>query len=558
MSTTWDFLQRIFLVAGGLGLFLYGMTMMSDGLQNMSGDRMRKILERATNNPVVGVLVGAFVTAIIQSSSATTVMLVGFVNAGLMNLTQAIGVIMGANIGTTVTALLISFKIDDIAPLLIFLGLIPYLFFKKNSVKNTGFIVMGLGILFFGIKVMGDPLKAFAAQPGFQAMLTMFENPVLALLAGAVFTGIIQSSSATTGIIVAMYLGGVDIPFVTAVYIIMGCNIGTCVTALIASIPANRESKRAALAHFMFNVFGSVLFGTLFAIFPGALSWIQRVWPEGARQVAMFHIFFNTATTVIVIWFVKPYAHLIQKMLPERKGEVSTEKRLIYLDASIMKTPTLAVPQAHRELCRMGRMAEDNLRLALDAFYEQDASKAAAVVEVEDTINFLNHQITAWLVRFRGLSLSPPDLERLGMMLHAVSDIERLGDHAENVTEYVRALTEQNAKISPEAMAELKTLSDAAMEVIALALDVFDTRDEFRLPLIDPLENRVDDLTGQAIENHIRRLKDEVCDPRGGVVFTDMVIDLERCADHATNIAYAILGEAVWDPNRHAFLKVEG
>ncbi|MCL1951285.1 MAG: Na/Pi cotransporter family protein [Oscillospiraceae bacterium] len=542
-ATAWDLIQSIFLVFGGLGLFLYGMKMMSDGLESMAGDRMRVVLERATSNRFAGIAVGAGVTCVIQSSSATTVMVVGFVNAGLMTLTQAIGVIMGANIGTTITAQMISFKIDPIAPLFIFIGLVLHLFVKKRSVKNLGMILLGFGVLFFGISVMGAPLKEFAKQPGFQSILTTFRNPLLSLLAGLVFTAVIQSSSATTGIIVALYLGGVDLPFTTAAFLVLGSNIGTCVTAALASIAASRESKRAALSHVLFNTVGCVVFGALITIFPGILTWIQQAWPDGARQVAMFHTLFNVSTVVLLVPFIKQLALLVQKIIPEKQGENANAKRLIYLDPGIMQTPAIAVAQAHRELCRMGEMALGNLRLALEAFYEKDAEKGAAALEVEDTLNFLNHQITAWLVRIRGLNLSAQDLEKLSLMLRTVSDIERVGDHAENIAEYAMLEGKYATKFSAAAMEELRAMSETALQLVALALEIFEAYDEALLPQVDPLERVVDRMAKDFVETHIKRLKAGDCDPRSGVVFTDMVTDLERCADHATNIAYSILGE---------------
>jgi len=547
---TWEFVQSIFVAFGGLGLFLYGMKMMSDGLENMAGDRMRLVLERATSNRLLGIAVGAGVTCVIQSSSATTVMVVGFVNASLMTLTQAIGVIMGANIGTTITAQMISFKIDPIAPLIIFVGLVVHLATRKPGVKNLGSILLGFGILFFGITVMGAPLKEFAAMPRFQSMLTAVRHPLLSLLAGLVFTAVIQSSSATTGIVVALYLGGVDLPFQTAAFLVLGSNIGTCVTAGLASLTASRESKRAALSHVLFNTIGCAVFGALIAAFPGILDWIQRVWPDGARQVAMFHTLFNASTVLLLAPFVRQLAWLVQKIIPEKPGENDNAKRLIYLDPGIMQTPAIAVRQAHRELCRMGQMARNNLRLALDAFYERDGEKAAAALETEDTINFLNHQITAWLVRIRGLNLSEADLEKLSMMLRTVSDFERVGDHAENIAEYAVPEGKSPVKLTAAAVGELRTLSDATVQAVGLALEIFENDDESLLPQVDPLERRIDQQAKDCVEAHIQRLKAGGCDPRGGVVYTDMVTDLERCADHATNIAYSILGEKLREDGR--------
>jgi len=554
-ALTWDFIKDMFLVAGGLGLFLFGMKIMSDGLENMAGDRMRIVLERATSNRFLGIIVGAAVTCIIQSSSATTVMVVGFVNASMLTLTQAVGIIMGAKIGTTITAQIISFKIDPIAPLVIFIGLVMYMFFKKSSTKNTGYILLGFGILFFGIATMGAPLKAFSELDGFKAMLLSFQNPVMALLAGLIVTAVIQSSSATTGIVVALYLSGVALPFRAAAFIVLGSNIGTCVTAMLASLAANRESKRAALIHVLISVVGCTVIGTLIVIFPGILTWIQGNWREPARQIAMFHTLYNVSAVLLQVAFVKQIVMLVQKIIPEQPDENAATKKLVFLNPGVMQMPAIAVTQAHRELYRMGEMTLRNLKLALEAFYETNTAKATKVLEMEDTIDYLNHQITTWLVRIRGLKLSEADMVRLGSMLHTVSDMERIGDHAENIAEYAINKEKYKTEFSEPAVEELRILSGVAVDAVSTALEIFNSRSITRLPEMDKLEEHVDYFALACVENHIQRLQDELCDPRGGVIFTDMVSDLERCSDHANNIAYSILGNEVWSIQRHRLIE---
>ncbi|MCL1805537.1 MAG: Na/Pi cotransporter family protein [Clostridiales bacterium] len=552
---SWGFIQNIFLVAGGLGLFLFGMKVMSDGLENMAGDQMRVVLEKTTSNRFLGIVVGAAVTCIIQSSSATTVMVVGFVNAGMLSLAQAVGIIMGAKIGTTITAQIISFKIDPIAPLVIFIGLIMYMFFKKSNTKNTGYILLGFGILFFGISTMGTPLKAFSEYDGFKILLLSFQNPVLALLAGLIVTAVIQSSSATTGIVVALYLSGVELPFRAAAFIVLGSNIGTCVTAMLASLAANRESKRAALIHVLISVIGVTVFGALIVAFPGILTWIQGNWRDEARQIAMFHTIYNVSAVALQVGFVKQIVMLVEKILPELPDENAATKKLVFLNPGIMQMPAIAVTQAHRELIRMGELAMGNLKLALEAFYETDTAKATKALEMEDTIDFLNHEITTWLVRIRGLKLSEADMERLGSMLHTVSDIERIGDHAENIAEYAINKGKYSTVFSQPAVEELRILSGVALDAVKLSLEIFKSRSITRLPEMDKLEEHVDYFSVACVENHIQRLQDELCDPRGGVIFTDMVSDLERCSDHANNIAYSILGNQVWSVQRHRLIE---
>lgn len=543
---TWDFIQNIFQVAGGLGLFLYGMKMMSDGLENMAGDRMSAILKRATSNRFLGVLIGIIVTCVIQSSTASTVMVVGFVNAGFMTFAQSVGVIMGINVGTSISTQIISFKIDQIAPLFIFIGLLLHLIFKKRKVKNFGFILLGFGILFLGFSVMGAPLKELAASEGFQSMLTTFQNPILALIAGIIFTAIIQSSTATIGIIIALYLGGTDMPFHIAAFLVLGSNIGTCFTAILASIPASRESKRVALVHMLFSIIGCIIFGTLIALFPGALAWIQNIWPDGARQVAMFHTIFNVSTAVMLIAFTKQLTILVEKIIPVSPNENDNIKRLIYFEPGTIQIPEVSIMQAHRETCRMGNIADNNIKLALEAFYTKDLEKATAVLENEKTINFLNGEITSWVAHIRSLDLSGPDLEKTEILLHALSDIERVGDYAENIAEYTLLEEKYDTKISTDAVEKLKNLSEAVIAFNTLALDIFAKHDKTRLPEIDSLKITIDDLSKECIKNHMQRLEDKTCDPRGGMVFTDIVIDLTHCIRHSRNIAYSVSREKAW------------
>ena len=533
-------IHKIIISAGGLGLFLYGMTVMSSGLEQLAGDKMRSILERATANRFLGVLVGAVSSCVMQSSSAVTVMSVGFVNAGMLTLSQAIGVIMGANIGTTITAQIVSFKIDAIAPLAIFTGMVMRLVSKKKRIVNLGYILLGFGILFFGITVMGEPMEELSRAPAFQSLLMTFSNPLLALICGALFTAVIQSSSATTSIIVTMCLNDVDLPFQTAAFIVLGSNIGTCITAMLACLTANRESRRTALVHVLFNVIGSALFGLAIVVYPGLLSFIQSRWAEPARRIAMFHTIFNISTTVVLLPFTNQLMWMVRKIIPQLETEDIKTKRLIYLDKNITLTPSIAVTQAHREVCRMADMALENLKLALDSFMARDEVKASMVIESEETIDFLTANITAWLVQIRGLSLSDSDVERVGIMLQAVSDFERVSDHAENIAEFVMDIAQHDLPFSAVALEELKTLGEMALDILSISFDSFKDFNTDNLPKIEVLEQSVDDAATGFIHNHIRRMRSEACDPYSGVIFTDMVSNLERCADHAYSIAKSL------------------
>jgi len=537
-------LSDIFLIVGGLGLLLFGMKMMSTGLEVVAGDRLQNILKRATSNRFLAVFVGIIATICINSSTAVTIITVGFVNSGLINLTQSIGIIMGANVGTTFSAQLIAFKIDTIAPLFIFVGIVMYMFFKKRSIRNIGYIILGFGILFFSITVMGSPLKELAKQPAFNAMLSTFENPFFALLAGFVFTAIIQSSSATMGLLVTMHLSGVPIPFETSAFIILGTNIGTSITTVIASLAANRDSKRAALFHITYDIIGSAVFGTLIFTFPAILSWFQETWTESARQVAMFHTLYNVATMVLLLPFIKWIAILMQKIVPLKEEEFSKthEKKLMYLDTGITKAPTAiaSVNAAHLEICRMGKIANESFVLALESFFEKDEDKVKKTFELEKVVNFLNRKIASKLVEINNMILSASDAEKVGKMFKILSDIERIGDHAENIAEYALLIKEGNLKFSDVAIEELKLLGDKTVKQTVRAINVYEHQEESVLPQIKFFEKEIDKLSEDFTENHIERLKKSVCEPGSGVIFTDMIINLERIADHAKNIACSI------------------
>jgi phosphate:Na+ symporter len=519
------------------------MKMMSAGLQIVAGDGLQAILKRTTSNRFLAAFVGIIVTICINSSTAVTIITVGFVNSGLMNLTQAIGVIMGANVGTTFSAQLIAFKIDTIAPLFIFAGILLYLFMKNRNLKNIGYVILGFGILFFSISVMGAPLKEFAQQPSFNNILTAFNNPVAALLAGFLFTAIIQSSSATTGLLVTMHLSGVPIPFETSAFIILGTNIGTSITTVIASIPASRDSKRAALFHIMYDIIGSVVFGTIIYTFPGILRWFEATWSEGARQVAMFHTLYNVSTLILLIPFIKWISMLMQKLIPMTQGEVNHtyEKRLLYLDTISIQTPALAVESANLEICRMGKIACENLALSLEAFFEKSTEKANKTFEIEKVVDYLAKNIASNLVEINKRSLSNESAKRIGVMFKALADIERIGDHAENIAEYVVELIEGNLKLPDAAIKELGELSELTTAIIRDALDTYERHDKSQLPRIKKLEKKIDKLSVDLVENHVERLRTEDCEPKSGIVFTDMIIDLERSADHAINIAFSIV-----------------
>lgn len=533
-------LNMIFLLLGGLGMFLYGMKMMSDGLEKVAGDRMRRVLEVLTTNRLAAVGVGTGVTTLVQSSSATTVMVVGFVNAGLMTLLQATGVIMGANIGTTITAQLIAFNLSDVAPFILFAGMLMTVFVKKRKIARIGEIVLGFGILFVGLGIMSGALEPLRDNESFRNFLINFKNPVVGVLVGAVFTAIIQSSSASVGILqsfAAIGLIGLD----TAVYVILGQNIGTCVTVIISAIGTSANSKRAAGIHLLFNIIGTIVYLILISLFPGLILLVESLSPgDGPRQIANFHTLFNITVTILLFPFARYLVKLITLIIPEKKTEQELEKKLIYLDERIAQTPAIALRQVLKETWRMGNMVKENMKLALEAFFETSEQKANRVLEAEDTIDYLCDGISRYLVEFRGYDLSEKDLRIMGSLHHVLIDLERIGDYAENIAEYAMEFPENIALLSPEGRAELGSMSEKTMETLNTGLDVFYARDADRVGDVEKLEQEVDDMKKTYISNHVDRLRKKACDPRLDVLYTNMVTTLERVSDHALNIAQSL------------------
>lgn len=533
-------IYMIFMLLGGLGMFLYGMKMMSDGLEKVAGDRMRRVLEVLTTNRFAAVGVGAGVTALVQSSSATTVMIIGFVNAGLMSLLQAAGIIMGANIGTTITAQLIAFKLSDVAPFILFAGMLMTVFVKKKKIARIGEIVLGFGILFVGLSLMSDAMRPLRDNEAFRNFLINFKNPVIGVLIGAVFTAIIQSSSASVGILQSFALSGL-IGLDAAVFVILGQNIGTCVTAVISAIGTSANSRRAAGIHLMFNITGTIIFLILLMLFPGIVGLIELISPTDIpRQIANFHTLFNVTVTVLLFPFTKILVKLITRIIPEKKSEQDMEKRLLYLDERIAQTPAIALRQVLKETDRMGRMVADNMQLALEAFFETDEQKADKVLKKEETIDYLCDNISAYLVEFRGYDLSKNDLRIMGSLHHVLIDLERIGDYAENIAEFAMEFPDKIADMSNDGRTELGSMAEKVMETLRTSMEVFNARDANRIKVVEDLEQVVDEMKKTYISNHVDRLQTKACDPRLDVLYTNMVTSLERVSDHALNIVQSL------------------
>lgn len=522
---------------GGLALFLYGMKLMGEGLEKAAGDRLKRLLEALTRNPLMGLLVGVVFTMIIQSSSATTVMVVGFVNAGLLDLMQATGVILGANIGTTVTAWIVAgFQATAFMPLVLLIGVAMMIFLKKLKLQRIGQVVAGFGMLFVGMGMMSDAMKPLAESAEFARLMTAFSNPIMALLVGVAVTAIIQSSSASVGILEMLAIQGL-VPLETSLYIIMGTNIGTCVTAMLSAVGATRTAKRAALIHLMFNVLGTLVVFILVSLLPVS-TWIGHI-SGPALQIAVAHTSFKVFEVLCFVLLRKWLVKLVMILVPgeDKQGE---GKSLKFLDDRILSTPPIAVAQICKEIERMGDIAIANLTRAMDAFFNKDSSLINEVEQSEDVVNYLNHEITRYMVAAAQLDLPASDVEQLGEMFHVVNDLERIGDHAENMAEYANSRIEEEIPFSEDGLAELRDMLDKTVALFKLSMEAFHTRDQHLLPRVLVQEENIDDMEKTLQQSHVDRLTRGACTPRSGMIFSDMLSNLERVADHATNVAFSI------------------
>ncbi len=551
---TLELLEVIFVFAGGLGMFLYGMNMMGDGLQKSAGNKLKRLLGYLTNNRLMAVIVGALVTAIIQSSSGTTVMIVGFVNAGIMNLVQATGVIMGANIGTTVTAWLVSMgewstllKPDFFAPILIAIGAFVTLICKSKTKKDMAEIVIGLGLLFIGLKFMSDVIKPFAEAEGSifeQAFITLGKNPLLGILVGVVVTAIIQSSSASVGILQTLAIAGV-VNWQSAIFITLGQNIGTCITAILSSIGASKTAKRAAFIHLSFNTLGAVIFGTLMYI-------IFRFQPSFAgsnissTQISIFHTIFNLTNTIILFPFAKGLVKLSGLFIDDSKVEIGTDEvqiTLSHLDERILETPSFAVQNVIKEVIHMGEITLDNTREAVDALLNNNEEKARKVFEVEKVIDIHQKIISEYLVKINNLSLTDRHKKIVNNLFHTISNIERVGDHADNLAELAIEKVTKEIHLSDDAYKELKEICNIAVESFNYALKARETENRDYIIKVAEMEKRVDLLKDELRQKHIDRLSQGKCSSENGVVFIDALINLERISDHSLNIVNFVKSE---------------
>ena len=524
-------------LVGGLGLFLFGMIYMGDGLQKAAGNKMKDILAALTKNKLMGVLVGTLVTGVIQSSTATTVMVIGFVNAGLMNLNQAVGIIMGANVGTTVTALLVSLSINQIATFLVGVGVAIFLIAKKRKVKNMAEVVIGFGILFIGMNIMQTAMGPLESNPVFINLISNFNNPFLGILVGFVMTAILQSSSATTGLLIAVAATGV-ISFEQAYPIVFGQNIGTCVTALIASVGANKTAKRAAVIHLLFNVTGTILF-MLFLRVPAQRVVYLLAPVYVPRQIAFGHIFFNIVNVIILFpfsdWLVKASELLI------RKDGRETDSITKYIDERILAAHSIALTQTAKEVLHLGNLVMEQFETAKNALFENNEELVYKVFEQEKKINKLNKAILEYLVKLDKVSLTSAEKDKLFVLMNTTSDIERVGDHVDNIGELVLDKIENSSDFSEEATMEIENMFNMTMEAYRISLNALAGAKSDLCNTVVKYEEDIDKMYKALRKNHIDRLNNLICNPNAGIVFLDMISNLERIGDHSLNIAEYIL-----------------
>lgn len=535
----------ILTMAGGLGLFLFGMELMSDSIEKVAGARLRRILEIFTTNRFMGMIVGIIFTGIIQSSSACTVMVVSFVNSGLMNLYQAAGVILGANIGTTITSQLVSFNLSKIAPLILLVGVVVMMFTKKEKVRKVAEVVVGFGILFVGLSTMSQAMANMKNEPQVVNLLMSLKNPFLATLMGFALTAIIQSSSVTVSIV--LLLANQDLlPLPITLYIILGCNIGACATAMLASMTGKKDAKRAALIHLLFNVIGTVIiYIALFVAGDQIVELIKSISADNGRFVANAHTLIKITQVILLFPFTGWLVKMTYLIVPGEDQKVGYREsyQLKYIGDKVVFNPATAVVEVIKELERMASLAEENLNRAMNALITLDEEDIEEVYEVEKNINFLNHAITDYLVKINQTTLPIEDLNSLGALFHVVNDIERIGDHAENVADAARQRKEEGVSISKEAQKELGDMLEMVNKIIRYAVEMFAKSDESHMQEIVTLEDQVDEKERELQKKHVERLTKGECSPEAGMIFSDIVSGLERVADHATNIAFAITTE---------------
>lgn len=549
-------ISNLFLVLGGLGLFFLGMKYMGEGLELAAGNKLRTLLEKITSNKYLGMLVGLVVTAVIQSSSATAAMVVGFTNAGLMELAQTVGILFGSKIGTCMTSVLLSFDMSSIVPLFIFIGVIVMMFIKKNNYKYYGQILAGFGILFYGMTMMSGALKNLNT-PGpdgtgmIDNILSSVNNPFIGLLMGVVITAVIQSSSASVGILMALGAAGA-IGIDQAIYIVYGMNLGACMPAFLSAAGAKRNAKQVAILNMIITLFGVILLVPITMLLPIS-STIENFLPGNvAAQISAAHIFFNVINMIVLMPFSNLMVKLTQKILPYHEDPEKDKMAVEFIDNRILTTPPMAVLQCEKEVARMSRLVQKNYNRAMIAFFDRDADSIGKVQEREKVIDFLSKEITDYIVKLNALDLEAHDRQIVAAMYSAIQDLERIGDHAENIVEYAHTVIEDKLTFSDTATAELHDICDKCRTLMELSFAMFNAQggSPELIERIIQMEDSVDDCKDDYKQNHIKRMDEGLCDAVAGTTFLNMLIDIERVGDHAINVAFAI-------PNRQQSVVAE-
>ncbi len=534
-------IANILSMAGGLGLFLFGIRTMGDGLENAAGAKLKRMLEVLTGNRFLAVLVGFVVTAIIQSSTATTVMVVGFVNAGMMTLAQAVGVIMGANIGTTVTSLLIALNFSSVAAASVLVGVILMLASKKTLVKNLGSIFTGFGLLFLGIDLMSDSMAPLRESAGFMNFIVAVSDsplrPLFGILLGIVMTAVLQSSSASVGVLQTLAMQGL-VPLKFSVFVLFGQNIGTCLTALFSTVGAKKNSKRAAVIHLLFNLLGTGMF-ILIALLTPYIEWIEKFSSDPMAQIAISHIVFNVVSTIVLFPFAKLLVKLSCLIVPG-KDDSESEMHCRFIDDRLLNTPPFAVMQVGKEVARMAKLARDNFETSAYALINRSDKDLDKVMEKEEVINYLNHHITSYLVKLNALDITDSDSDYIARVFHAINDIERVGDHATNLAEAAERNIGDGLTFSDAARDELNQLCGSVITLLDRSIEAFDRQSlgDGEAKELSDLEEHIDDLTLTCQDAHIFRLNRNECNTEAGMLYLNTITDFERVGDHAINIAF--------------------
>ena len=535
-------ITNIISLLGGLGLFLFGMKYMSDGLNQVAGNKMQALLEKLTRNRFKGFLLGVVVTAVIQSSSATTVMLMGFLNAGIMDLAQATGVIIGANIGTTITAVLIAIDVSAIAPFCIFIGTVMALFCKKQTQKYIGQVILGFGVLFFGLKYMSGPdaMGVLKTSAAFQTFITKADNPILGLIIGFIMCSVLQSSSASIGVLQALAMTSASLmPMKFAIFLIIGINVGSAMPLFLSAIGAKTNAKRAAVIYFIFDFVGMLIFTPIALIFPQYMDWITTLSDNGSVQVAIAHIIFKVVTAFVMLPFIKWVVKLSEIIIKPKEHD--TRLRFEFIDKKVSNNPVATTMQIGSEVERMARIVRNNFVIACEGFIVMDNSRQRELEENEELINWLNHNISDFMVTVTSKEMPGAVSEYIGKLFHVITDLERIGDHAQNIMNRVCAAKDDDLGFTETGIAEFKEIYEIDLELLDRALGAFMNKhltddEEHQLHY---LEDTIDYLTLTAQDNHVQRLREKKCHTSSGVIYTKALQDLERVGDHSYNIAWA-------------------